>query len=71
MVISLSNSQLARLEVCRLAFNKFTEEHYTLEKFLSHCIEQSILDNEASAEAAALFNRDVEIIVSMGGLNVH
>lgn len=51
MQIALSPEQVARLEACRIQFNRLTGQRWSLQQFIKQTIQQAIEDSESAAAA--------------------
>jgi len=70
MVVVLDAVQLERLEKCRAVFNKLTGSRFSLKKYIHFCVEQCIVDQEASADAAQQFVGEIQNFMGEGGFSV-
>jgi hypothetical protein len=54
MVYTFSPEQVARLDACRVQFNRLTRQRLTIQQFINETINQTIGDCEAAADAVRL-----------------
>lgn len=54
MVYTFTEQELARLDRCRVQFNRLSGSRWSLQKFISWTIKQSIDDSETAADAVRM-----------------
>lgn len=71
MVYTFTPEQMARLESCRVQFNRLAGKNWSIQKFISWTIKQAIEDTETAAAAVRIALPDGDLRTFKASANVH